>query len=163
MSGALRLEFALIEARHLEGLAGEFLALLEHGRDAPDPAMDRLSPSAYPNDPEQAAEFRAATRTDILDRRASDALVVHAALRSLLGTVDAAEESDGVTLDLELSPTDIDPWMRTLSAIRLVLASRLGVDASDDHRPDDAHFGTYDWLGYRLELLVELADRFDQS
>ena len=43
--------------------------------------------------------------------------------------------------------------MRTLTAIRLVIASRLGIEDEDDRDEDDPRFGVYDWLGYRLEGL----------
>ncbi len=38
------------------------------------------------------------------------------------------------------------------------IAERLGIESDDDHDPDDARFGVYDWLGYRLELVIEAAD-----
>ena len=49
-------------------------------------------------------------------------------------------------------------WLRTLAAIRLVLASRLGIEVAEDHDPDDPRFGIYDWLGYRLDGLVAAVD-----
>ena len=58
------------------------------------------------------------------------------------------------TIELMLSAPEAAAWLRTLAALRLVLASRLGIRTEDDHDPEDPRFGVYDWLGYRLELLV---------
>jgi hypothetical protein len=47
--------------------------------------------------------------------------------------------------------------LRTIAAVRLILASRLGI-ASDDDRPvDDPRYGVYEWLAYRLDQLIEAA------
>ena len=48
-----------------------------------------------------------------------------------------------------------------LAAIRLVLATRLGIRSEEDHDEDDPRFGIYDWLGYRLDGLVQAA--YDES
>ena len=45
--------------------------------------------------------------------------------------------------------------------MRLVLATRLGIDSETDHDPEVPAFAVYDWLGYRLELLVQAADELD--
>ena len=53
----------------------------------------------------------------------------------------------------------IDAWLRTLTALRLVIANRLGIESDDDtHDPEDPRYGVYDWLGYRLDGLVRAAD-----
>ncbi len=44
---------------------------------------------------------------------------------------------------------------------RLVLATRLGIRSDDDHDPADPRFGVYDWLGYRLDGLVQAATADD--
>lgn len=49
-------------------------------------------------------------------------------------------------------------WLRTLAAVRLVLANRL--DITDETEPlDDPRYGVYNWLGFRLEGLLEAIDR----
>ena len=52
--------------------------------------------------------------------------------------------------------------MRTLAAMRLIIASRLGIadDVSGTHEQDarrfnDDRFAVYDWIGYRLDGLVQ--------
>ncbi len=61
-------------------------------------------------------------------------------------------------MQLRLDPEDLQAWLRTLAAIRLVLATRLGIKTEDDHDEDDPRFGIYDWLGYRLDGLVRAAE-----
>jgi hypothetical protein len=161
----LNMSFAPIEGRHLLGIVDEFIALLDGPRDDADPALDRLSPAAYPDDAEASAEFRRSTRDDGFDQRLADALEVRTRL-------DRFEERGDTDLDDATDPNDtgetlsigsetLDSWLRTLSGIRLVLASRLGIERTDAHDPEDLRFGTYDWLGYRLELLVQLADEHE--
>lgn len=145
---------APLEGRHLLTIVDEYILLLDSPRDD-DEALARLSPTAYPDDPEAADEFRRSTRDDGFDQRRADALEVRTGLERFEG------ERDDRTAVLEVSTDVLDAWLRTLTGIRLVLASRLGVDRTDGHDPEDVRFGTYDWLGYRLEVLVQLADRHD--
>ena len=44
--------------------------------------------------------------------------------------------------------------MRTLAAVRLVLAERLGIRQDGDDPGEDPRAFVYDWLGYLLESLV---------
>ena len=57
-----------------------------------------------------------------------------------------------------IATADVDAWLRTLTAIRLVVATRLGITSDDEQSGDDGRHDVYDWLGYRLELLIEAAD-----
>jgi len=146
---------ASIEGRHLLAVVDEYITLLDGPRDEPDPALERLSPVAYPDDAAAAAEFRRSTREDGFDQRLADALEVRTGLESF-----EVERGEPATV-LEIGTDVLDAWLRTLSGIRLVLASRLGIGRTDVHDPEDLRFGTYDWLGYRLETLVQLADQHD--
>ena len=74
----------------------------------------------------------------------------------LAGLGGAGDGPDTDVVDLALSPDDARAWMRTLAAIRLVVASRLGIETEDDHDEDDPRFGVYDWLGYRLDGTPEV-------
>lgn len=163
MTAPLRMELSILEAAHLSDLVGQFVELLAETVDEhfDDPAVARLVPDAYADDTAAADEFRRLTQSDLLDRRRDDAARVLASL-----------ERDGVTL----RPADIDrvdaegtltvhldgivaaSWLRTLTALRLVLATRLGIVTDDDHDAGDARFGVYDWLGYRLEGLIDALD-----
>lgn len=156
------LPLANLEGAHLAHLVDEFHALLQDPDSESDPGVRRLTPNAYPEDANASEEFASATRDDLLERRRHDAAVVRAALRSF-STEDHefTEEKALAPVDIVIAAADLDAWLRTLNALRLVIAERLGVLADDDHHDDDARFGVYDWLGYRLEVLIESADELD--
>lgn len=160
----LRLSFATIEGQNLLHLVDEFIDLLVVGRETQDAGLDRLAPNAYPEDDDAAATFRAATRTDLLDRRVSDALDVRAALAPFdHDDVDPSTRAALSPREVVIPADEMDAWLRTLSAMRLVVATRLEIDDADTHDPRDQRFHVYDWLGYRLDQLVQLADEQDAS
>ncbi|HET6301672.1 DUF2017 family protein [Microbacterium sp.] len=160
------LELTRLEALHLAGLVRQFDELLDSTEQAADdPAVARLVPDAYEEDPDAAREFRAVTESDLLSRRRSDAAAVIESLRPAIDDphpLEEGEEGDLVdetgdltdTVTIPLDPETVNAWLRALAAIRLVLASRLGIRSEDDHDDEDPRFGVYDWLGYRLDGLV---------
>ena len=153
------LELSRIEAAHLARLVVQFGELLQDSiGDDGDPAIARLVPAAY-DDEEAAREFRRLTEADLLDRRRDDADRV---LASLGDSVTLPEDLDDPALleqvQIRLDQLTARAWLRTLAAIRLVLASRLGIEVAEDHDPDDPRFAIYDWLGYRLDGLVAAVD-----
>ncbi|WOF24547.1 DUF2017 family protein [Microbacterium betulae] len=144
-----------IEAAHLRALVQQFSSLVEATQSEPDPALDRLAPDAYPDDADAAREFRDLTRGDLLGRRWHDAATV---LRDL-DTVEEARLEEALSpVDVPIEGDALDAWLRTLAAVRLVLASRLGIETAEDHDEEDPRFALYDWLGYRLDGLVQAAD-----
>ncbi|MTE23715.1 DUF2017 family protein [Microbacterium sp. ZXX196] len=144
-----------IEARHLADLIDQFATLVADGRSE-DPALGRLTPDAYPEDDAASREFRDVTRTDLLGRRAGDARVVAEDLERI---GDAGLDDALSPVDVSIAGDRLDAWLRTLAALRLVLASRLGISDGDAaHDEDDPRYGLYEWLGYRLEGLVQAAD-----
>lgn len=153
------IEITRLEAAHLAGLVTQFADLVDGADTADgDPAIRRLAPDAY-DDPVAAREFRDLTESDLLDRRRDDAASV---LASLADAADIPDDPDDPALlenvTIRLDGVAIGAWLRTLAAIRLVLASRLGVENADDHDAGDPRFGIYDWLGYRLDGLVRAID-----
>lgn len=86
-------------------------------------------------------------------------------LASLQHAAQIPEDPDDPALleevEITLDPETAQAWLRTLAAVRLVLATRLGVVEEDDHEHDDPRFGVYDWIGYRLDGLVAALDRAD--
>ncbi|WP_243225480.1 DUF2017 family protein [Microbacterium sp. CIAB417] len=158
MNDGIRISLAAIEGHHLARLVDEFARLLsaEATEDAADPALARLAPDAYPEDAEASLAFTAATQDDLLDRRASDAAVVRAALTGF--TVEPDGGGAHAPQEIEIPDAEIDAWLRTLTALRLVLAARLGIIVEDDLPEEDPRRGVYDWLGYRLETLIQAAD-----
>ncbi|MDN3494493.1 DUF2017 family protein [Planococcus sp. APC 4015] len=155
------LELARIEGGHLAALVTQFAELLDESTDSAqrDPGILRLVPDAYSDDAEAAAEFRSLTESDLIGRRQSDASIV---LASLAGYLELSDDPDDPALvesvDVRLDADTARAWLRTLAAIRLVLATRLGIDDEDDHDGEDPRFGIYDWLGYRLDGLVRALD-----
>lgn len=160
MRPAIELDLSLVEAAHLTDLIDQFLDVLtvEVGTAATaDPAIARLVPDAYPDDADAAGEFRRLTQADLLDRRRSDARAVAATLfldgePVTPASLDPARRDERLRVPLDSAASQA--WLRTLSALRLVLATRLGIETEDDHADDDPRFGVYDWLGYRLDGLV---------
>jgi hypothetical protein len=132
------------EARLLGDLVSQLVTVLEGG-DPGDPAVARLLPSAYPDDEEAAAEFRRFTADDLTARKLANA-------RRVLDDV-------AVPTAERLDAAGQRSWLRTLTDLRLVLGSRLGVTADGPAPSDDPHVvvmhDVFDWLGYLQESLVQ--------
>ncbi|WP_336645707.1 DUF2017 family protein [Microbacterium sp. USHLN186] len=156
------ISIAWIEGRNLLHLIDEFLELVDSPRSSDDPALERLAPAAYPDDDAATAEFRRGTRGELFDRRRKDGLVMRG---DLIGfdTDDDDDRDVLATHALGIPLAHVDAWMRTLAAVRLVVASRLGVEHDDHHDPEDPRFHVYDWLGYRLDDLIQRADEADAA
>lgn len=126
--------------------------LLDHS----DPVIRRLFPSAYPDDPAAAAEFRRFTQAKQRQDRLGQAEVVMAALR----------DSDGGRHPVQVRVHEIDQWLKALTALRLSLAVRLGIEQPEDAEELDALgeddprsyiYRVYEWVGYLSEgLLAQL-------
>jgi len=182
-SGRVIATFTGFEADLLRSLASQMVELLRNERAEPaaptadafdamtaefsgattipeDPVLARLFPTAYPDDEESAADFRRFTESGLRDGKAS-------AAGSIIDTLEDAGlppelTEDGLVIDVELTHADAEAWMRAFTDIRLALATRLGVEAGDEHYwhslPDDdpraqAH-DIYEWVGYLQETLV---------
>jgi hypothetical protein len=168
------LELTRMEAAHLAGLVTQFAELVEDAESAAgDPAIARLVPDAYADDAEAAQDFRDMTERDLLDRRRQDAGAVLASLNAP-GTLPEASSPDDAyahdadaddalmeLVEVPLQPETLQAWLRCLAAIRLVLATRLGIRSEADHDVEDPRFGIYEWLGYRLDGLVQAASDDD--
>ncbi len=135
------------EALLLQNLASQLTALLREG-DGMDPAVVRLLPDAYPNDPDASAEFRRFTAGGLVERKLANA-------DTLMATLSESIET-GV---LRLDPQQAGAWLRSLTDIRLTLASRLGIESDDQGPSEDAILqNLYDWLGFLQNSLVEAVD-----
>lgn len=149
-SAPLRFALTAMEVRGLADLIAQFDELLE-APDAADPGIARLAPNAYPDDDEAAREFRRLTEGDLLARRRVDAGLVAASL-------PAAPDADDDVVEIPLDEDTVEAWLRTLGALRLVLAARLDIGDTDEHHPDDPRYGVYDWIGYRLSGLLDATE-----
>ena len=184
-SGASVATFTVFEADLLRSLAAQLIELLRNEAatvtpdqdpleglldfsgptsEPEDPVLQRLFPTAYPEDEEAASDFRRFTESDLRNGKASGAAAI----------IDALEEAglptepeDGLYIDVELNRQDSLAWMRTFTDMRLAIATRLGVEDGDEQYwhelPDDdpqaqVH-DIYDWLGYLQETLVHAVTR----
>lgn len=119
-----------------------------------DPALARLFPNAYEDD-HTSGEFRRLTEQGLVNRKLQDAMQVSAALG--LGRVIPDEHI--ITEIVILTPT-MPAWARTITALRLAIAARIGLDTLQDYDrllQDDDTRGTvmvFDWLAAILEFVV---------
>src|SRR5690554_246290 len=115
-----------------------------------DAAVARLLPNAYPDDPEASAEFRRFTQSGLAERKVGNAETV---IRSLAGA--------GATGSVTLDDSEALSWLRSLTDIRLTIASRLGIESEDDDAGrsiDPLMREIYDWLGFVQNSLIEALD-----
>jgi hypothetical protein len=109
--------------------------------DTDDPGLRRLFPPAYssPEHREHADEYRRLMTEDLVQRHQD--------------SLDILERTADVD---ELSPEEMEAWMRSLNSLRLVLGTRLGVTEDDDvSNHMSAEFALYYFLGYLQECVVE--------
>jgi hypothetical protein len=132
-----------------DALGLDALGLTEDASLPDDPALARLLPDAYRDDPEAASEFRRYTEKDL---RAGKV----AAANTVLETLPAGGGR------ISLSEAQAQVWLRALNDIRLALGVRLGIteDVGEEMsriRPDNPRYGVlavYDWLSVIQESLV---------
>jgi ATP-dependent Clp protease adaptor protein ClpS len=139
---------------HRPGLEGvlaqvpEWLASV--GRPGSDPAADRLTPHAYMDDEDAGAEFDRLMIPELdagrrHDREAYDRVLERA--------------SQGSTV---LDADEVFSVLRVLDEVRLVMASRLGIDSDDWQAPDDVQdapeLHLYHLLGWLQDALIEAAE-----
>jgi hypothetical protein len=151
--GGVRAVFEPVEAALLAQLAGQVAGLLEEqrGGTAADLAILRLLPDAYPDDREASAEFRRFTADELTEKKLHNARILIA---------DCAEVADAdMPSTIRLDAASIGAWLRSLTDVRLVLATRLGITDDGDVGPDDDEEAlmltdVYDWLGFVQDSLV---------
>ena len=171
--------FDEVEASLLRHLVGEVRDLLADGEDPPagvasgglpsdaelaaltglggpdpirpaDPALARLLPDGYRDDPGAAGEFRRLTEASL--RRDK----VEAAQRLL-----AALPADGPG-EVRLDAESTECWLSTINDVRLALGTRLEVTEEmaepDPEDPDAPAYVVYLWLTELQGVLIEIAD-----
>ena len=126
-----------------------------------DPVLQRLFPTAYPEDAEAAAEFRRFTEGSLRDGKAAAACTIIDCLEEAGLPPELSE--DGLMIDVELDEPTAETWMRAFTDIRLALATRLGVEEGDeevwltmdDEDPRAQAHDIYEWVGWLQETIVE--------
>jgi hypothetical protein len=118
-----------------------------------DPVLQRLFPNAYPHDPDAASDFRRFTEHDLKVRKISEAQLV----------LQRLQDTDRGAHDVRIPLDEADQWLRTLTSVRLAVATRLGItdaESADElaELPEDDPrafmVSVYDWLGFAQETLV---------
>jgi len=131
----------------------ELEAMLGIGRPAQapqDPALARLLPDAYRDDPDAAGEFRRFTEQSLRSAKQQSARIV----------LDTLPAGGG---PVKLSSEQAQSWLRALNDVRLALGVRLGVTEEFEEQwqeldpldPRFAAFEVYGWLGGVQESLVQ--------
>lgn len=142
-AGGVEVRLPADEQELLRHVLPQLRELLVEGTD---PSLVRLRPPARPDDAGAEEGYRGLVDDDLL--------------RGRLEAIDTVEAGiDGVVLDDE----GVGAWLRSVNALRLVLAERLDVAGGGDPAevdPDDPLApvqALYHWLGWMLEQLVDAA------
>ena len=118
-----------------------------------DPVLKRLFPPAYPHDPAAASDFRRFTERDLKTTKVTEAQQVLARLA----------ETERGERDLRIPREEAEAWLRTLTSIRLAVATRLDITDSESAErlaelpegdPRSFMASVYDWLGFAQETLL---------
>ena len=137
--------FTALETELLGDLAAQVVDLLADV-SPDDPAVARLLPDAYRDDEEASAEFRRFTEHGLADRKIANAQAL----------IQSLKEGGEVKLDT----AGQQAWLRALTDIRLIIASRLGIETDDDHGRGESDEDLmmrdiYDWLASVQGSLIE--------
>jgi hypothetical protein len=139
---AFRVRLGQNERTVIRGLAGQHRELLTAESPSSDPAVARLFPSAYPDDPLRSLEFEQATGGALLDGRLQAA-----------STVESTSDAETLTEEQLLQ------WLAVVNDLRLVLGTRLEVTeetTEDDFAGDEERSGAFDlyvfltWLEWEI-------------
>ena len=171
VGGGVTASFADGDVELLRELVQQLLTLLREGEEHPgreadpheaavgigsatappeDPALARLLPDAYRDDPEAAAEFRRYTETGLRETKRT-------AARIALATLERGSGRRRLTAE------EAQAWLGVLNDLRLALGTRLGVTEDWDETlaelaEDDPRwygFAVYDRLTWLQESLVQ--------
>lgn len=184
--GGVMATFSGFEADLLRSLASQLIELLRNEAAVPtteadpleamldftgpttapdDPVLARLFPTAYRNDEEAAGEFRRFTETELRGGKADNAATVIDTLEE--AGLPPQLEGEDLVIDVELEQDAAMGWLKSMTDMRLALASRLDITEADegywDSLPDDdprTHVhDIYDWLGFLQESLIRAVQR----
>jgi len=141
--GDFELHLSSNERSVLGELPQQLRSLLEHEDPTTDPAMARLYPPAYDDDPIRNLEYERLAGDDLTSQRL-------ASIARMEATLDADR----------LSEDDVLAWLGVLNDLRLVLGTRLEVTeetTEDDFPSGDPRaeaFGLYVYLTWLVDAIV---------
>ncbi|HEY2832850.1 MAG TPA: DUF2017 domain-containing protein [Sporichthyaceae bacterium] len=123
------------------------------GSDVPpdDPALARLLPDAYPDDPAAAAEYRRFTENDLMAGKRANIAVLLAGLDQI-----------GPDGRLQVPAARVPAWLVALNDLRLTLGTRLEIEedyeaaiaALADDDPRLPAYALYEWLTWLQDSLI---------
>jgi Domain of unknown function (DUF2017) len=140
-SGAIRVDLPVHEKELLRHVLPQLRELLTVG--SADDRTRRLFPTAFPDDPDAEAEYRAYMHGELVTSRLE-----------ALGTIESTLEERNLTEEQAVA------WMQSINSVRLVLGSLLDVteDIDVDRLPEDhpeiEGFVLYGYLSLLLDELV---------
>ncbi len=118
-----------------------------------DPVIRRLFPNAYPHDAAASSDFRRFTERGLRSIKLTEAQTVLSRLT----------ETDLGAHDLRVPRNETNAWLKTLTSVRLAVATRLGItdaESADElgELPDDDPrafmVSVYEWLGFAQETMI---------
>ena len=125
-------------------LLGELRALITDESDRPSPLLQRLFPTAYPDDAEKEAEYQRLMREELVASRVHQVDAVSALLTDASG-------DDTTPLD----EAEVVALMQSVNAVRVVLGTMLDVgeddevgvgEVGDEHEMERQLYGFLSWL-----------------
>lgn len=131
----------------LRELPDQLRSLIENEDPTSDPAMARLYPPAYEDDPIRNLEYERLAGDDLTSQRLSS-----------IGAMEGSIDADRLTEEQLLS------WLSVLNDLRLVLGTRLEITeetTEDDFAPDDPRaptFALYAYLTWLVDTIVQALD-----
>lgn len=185
-AGQLVLELEVQEVSILSNLVGQLISLLQsHSRGylesdpflsrlevggsehlPDDPALARLLPDAY-EDASASSAFRRVTEQGLINQKLEDALTVSTAISA--GSPDNANVERAHGSDVTINAETFGPWVRTMTALRLSIAARLGITSEDDYAviaEQSEHDNTmliYNWIAAIIDLILRYSQVLDED
>jgi hypothetical protein len=145
--GDFELRLSPDERTVLRGLPDQLRNLIENEDPTSDPAMARLYPPAYEDDPIRNLEFERMAGDDLTSQRLSS-------INAMEGSIDA---------DL-LSEEQLLSWLGVLNDLRLVLGTRLEITeetTEEDFAAGDPRASTFALYGYLTWLVDAIVRALD--
>ncbi len=145
--GGFELRLTPDERTILRGLPDQLRNLIENEDPTSDPAMARLYPPAYEDDPIRNLEFERMAGDDLTSQRLSS-------INTMEGSIDA---------DI-LNEEQLLSWLGVLNDLRLVLGTRLEITeetTEEDFAAGDPRASTFALYGYLTWLVDAIVRALD--
>ena len=118
-----------------------------------DPVLNRLFPNAYPHDADGLVGLPPVHRARAQAKKVAEARVV----------LDRLATTELGAHDLQVPRDEVEAWLRTLTSVRLAVATRLGISDAEtadelaelpEEDPRSFMVSVYDWLGFAQETML---------